>query len=349
MAQAGFTKLSVQGYRRLADVTVDFTGRPLAVLVGANGSGKTSFLKVFDMLKALSTGKIREFLSNEGGIADILTRDGRSELRIAIGEPVYTFGISLEGGSSYRFHYAEGDVPLSNISHMENGYSEILFDFSHDKWLAKLAKTIFYRDLDISKRSPIRSPQALSPGLLPFPDGDETISALYNMRESDANRFEVVEDTLKVVFPDFERLTFPAVAAGRVILAWKDRNYDKPFYINELSEGTVRFLWLCAILYSPELPEVVLIDEPEVSMHPSMLRMLVSMLREASLRSQIIVATHSEKLVSFLKPEELLVCDQKENGTAEFAWADSKTNLASWLEDYTLGQIWSMNIFGGRP
>jgi predicted ATPase len=168
------------------------------------------------------------------------------------------------------------------------------------------------------------------------------------LRETARYRFVVVEDALRAAFPSFERLEFPAVAAGRVIVAWRESGLARSIYANELSEGTLRFLWLAALLQSPALPKVTLIDEPEVSLHPEMLRVLTELMRDASSRSQLIVATHSDRLVRFLEPSELVVCDFDEDWGMTTQWADG-LDLKRWLKDYTLDELWSKGVIGGRP
>jgi predicted ATPase len=187
----------------------------------------------------------------------------------------------------------------------------------------------------------------MQPATLPGSKGEDLVSCLYYRRETDRNRFEIIEDTLAAAFPDFERLSFPPVAAGTLAMTWKDRNFYYPFYMHQLSEGTLRFLWLITLLQSRDLTAITLIDEPEVSLHPELLQLLAHAMREASQRTQLIVATHSDRLIRFLQPHEVLVCDS-EDGLATLTWADS-IDLEHWLEDYSLDQLWAMNIIGGRP
>lgn len=137
------------------------------------------------------------------------------------------------------------------------------------------------------------------------------------------------------------------MAAGTLAMTWKERNFSHPFYMHQLSEGTLRFLWLITLLQSRDLTAVTLIDEPEVSLHPELLQMLADAMREASQRTQLIVATHSDRLIRFLEPKEVLVCDA-EDGLTTLTWADT-IDLEHWLADYTLDQLWAMNIIGGRP
>ncbi|MDR3088675.1 MAG: AAA family ATPase [Desulfobulbaceae bacterium] len=216
-----------------------------------------------------------------------------------------------------------------------------------EKFRALLSGSALYHTLDVSPRAPVRLPQMMQPAHMPGENGEDLVSYLFYARETDADRFREIENTLRVAFPNFERLEFHPVAAGSLALTWKETSYNKSFYTHQLSEGTLRFLWLVALLHSPELPTVTLIDEPEVSLHPEMLRLLVELFREASSRTQLIVATHSDRLVGFLAPSELVVCDFDEEGGMKTARADT-LELERWLRDYSLDQLWEMGRLGGR-
>ncbi len=170
------------------------------------------------------------------------------------------------------------------------------------------------------------------------------MTCLYSLRENDPDRFDVLEDTLASAFPDFERLAFPPASAGMLAMTWKDKNYSRPMYMHQLSEGTLRFLWLATLLGSRDLPPIILLDEPEVSLHPKLQSLLVQLMREASARSQIVVATHSDRLVRFLKPEELLVAET-EDGAAKLTWADTM-QIDDWLADYSLDELWRTKHLG---
>jgi predicted ATPase len=173
------------------------------------------------------------------------------------------------------------------------------------------------------------------------------VSCLFTIRETARDRYEAIEDALRGAFPTFERLEFPPVAAGLLSLAWRDSNFTRAFYPSELSEGTLRFLWLATLLQSPGLPRITLIDEPEVSLHPEMLRLLTDLMREASERTLLILATHSDRFVRFLDPSELVVCDRNETGGMTVKRADD-LDLKAWMQDYALDQLWSKGILGGR-
>lgn len=210
-----------------------------------------------------------------------------------------------------------------------------------------LASSTLYHALDVSPRAPVRLPQSMRPARLPGKDGEDLVSCLYFLRETARDRYEAIEDALHAAFPNFERMDFPPVAAGSLTMAWKERQYTQPLYAHQLSEGTLRFIWLVTLLQSPDLPTVTLIDEPEVSLHPEMLRLLSGLFREASSRTQLLVATHSERLVSYLEPSELLACDLDEQGGTLVTRA-SDLDLDAWLGEYSLGQLWGLGRLGGK-
>lgn len=202
----------------------------------------------------------------------------------------------------------------------------------------------YYGSLDVSRRSPVRMPQELSPQEFPGPNGEHLIAALYNMRTNHADNYERLLDTMRVAFPGFRKLEFPLVGSGQAAIAWYEESFDKPLYAHQLSEGMLRFLWLSTILLSPNppFPSVTLIDEPEVSLHPDSLKVLAELLQEASLETQLIVATHSNVLVGFLKPEHVVAVRRDHtNGSSSFHWGDT-FDLDRWLEKYTLGELMLM-------
>ncbi|MFM7384361.1 MAG: translation initiation factor IF-2 N-terminal domain-containing protein [Microcystaceae cyanobacterium] len=378
------TNISINGFRRLRKI--DLPMKNLTVLIGANGSGKTSFLDVFSILSASARGDLQNTLQLKGGLNHILTRGMAKELKISVAMDIspqsplyYDLTLSPQGFSyiikeefltqqrkkhrgqpffliksqnlDIRYFSQEENKLLrpnweQNI--LETSLSQVPKMYREPENLRKsLAACTYYAALDISETSPVRLPQPMRPASLPGKNGESLISCLYNLRETDRDRFEWLEDILSAAFPDFERLNFPPVAAGTLSMTWSDRHFSEPIYIHELSEGTLRFLWLATLLQSQNLTTITLIDEPEISLHPELLKHLVDLMREASKRTQLIVATHSERLIRFLEPEEILICDLEE-GEAKMTWGDT-LNLEKWLEDYSLDQLWAMNILGGRP
>ncbi|MBI4384983.1 MAG: AAA family ATPase [Nitrospinae bacterium] len=376
-------KIKIEGFRRLHDIEIEM--RPLMVMIGANGVGKTSFLDAMSLLSASAEGTMNRKLNDMGGIAEVLTRGRAGNLALeteimekSSKQPLkyslhiepkgVTYNISPEVLSQERgrqrpFKYIESNSdnifyfspeknklvrPTWEHNPFESTLSQVSNMFPEAEELRRVLSSVTqYHVLDVSQRAPVKLPQQMKPADLPGENGEDMVPFLYSLREKDPDRYEAIEDTLKSAFPGFESLNFPPVAAGMLSMTWKEKNFKNPIYINQLSEGTLRFLWLISLLQSPALSPVTMIDEPEVSLHPEMLSFLADLMRETSERTQIIVATHSDRLVRFLDPKEVVVMDIGDDGFASAKWADS-LDLEQWFKEYTLDEAWRMGRMGGR-
>ena len=378
-----FHELSIQGFRRLDDVQLPL--RDLSVMIGANGTGKTSILDVLSLLAKSAQGKLSESISDLAGLSSVLTYDRAEELHLAISmtvsgyEPLkyslklkpqaVAYVINEERLSQQRhghqspflhidshgpdIKYYELDQknllrPNWEQKPFETSLSQVPKMFQQpEDFRNRLSSSTFYHVLNVDPRSPVRLPQPLQPATLPGRNGEELVSCLFYLRETKRDRFDAIEDTLRAAFPRFDRLEFPPVAAGTLALAWRETGFSKPLYMHQLSEGTLRFLWLATLLQSPGLTALTLLDEPEVSLHPELLSILADMLREASNRTQIVVATHSDRLIRFLQPKEIVIMDADESGMSTLKWAD-ELDLEAWLKDYSLDELWSNGRLGAR-
>jgi predicted ATPase len=386
-----FDSIQVQGFRRLRDFHLRL--EPLNVMIGANGSGKTSLLEVFSLLAASASGGLKETIHNLGGVNLNLTASEYSdtsaaeEMRFGLeksvpGNAPLKYSVSLrQAGANYQipnesFTQHQDVTKPGPHKHFDAGYGDVRYydpaarklvipAWEHDPqesalsqvpkmyqapedFRKTLASSTHYHGLDVGSRAPVRLPQPMREAKLPGRDGEDLVSCLYWMREAGPDRFETIQDTIRAAFPGFERLNFPPVAAGTLALTWKEKGMKHPFFMHQLSEGTLRFLWLVTLLYSPGLTGVTMIDEPEVSLHPELLSILADCLREASQRTQLIIATHADRLVRFLSPGDVVVMDVQEDGTTRATRAID-LNLDAWLDDYTLDQVWQHGTLGGRP
>jgi predicted ATPase len=375
-------RMKISGFRRLEDF--DLKVRPFMVLVGANGVGKSSLLNAFSLLSASASGKLNESLSQFGGISSLLTRDRSKELSLLVDMEVpghkpleYELLVGTKGtgyaiskeilsqdrGQPQPFKHIDSsadDIRYYEIKQnllvrpewehnpLETSLSQVPKMFREPEEMRRiLSNATEYHALDVSPRSAVKLPQQMKPATAPGASGEDLVSYLYYLKEVDPDRFAAVEDSIHAAFADFEHLKFPPVAAGMLAMTWKDKKFTKPLYMHELSEGTLRFLWLVSLLQSPALPTITMIDEPEVSLHPEMLSLLAELMREAAKRTQLIVATHSDRFIRFLRTEEVVVMDVNTDGSAKATWADS-LDLDSWLADYSLDEVWRMGRMGGR-
>jgi predicted ATPase len=376
-------RIGIQGFRRLNDIDIEM--RPMMALIGANGVGKTSFMDALALLAASARSSLNQHLNDLGGVAAVITRDRvgdialSAEMDVPNYEPLQyniqvaprgqNYSIAEEALTQARAGYF---VPFKHVESQhgvvryydpagsrlvqpdwvydsqESALSQVPRMFPEPENLRRILSSVTqYHVLDVGRRAPVKLPQQLRPAALPGENGDDLAPFLYNLRETNHGKYEAVEDSLRAAFPGFESLSFPIVATGMISMTWKEKTFRNPFYTHELSEGTLRFLWLVSLLQSPSLSTITMIDEPEVSLHPELLALLADLMREASNRTQIIVATHSDRLVRFLEPKEIMVMDIEEDGASSMSWADS-LDIEAWLAEYSLDEAWQMGVIGGR-
>ena len=376
------TRLKIENFRRLK--SLDLEMRPLGVMVGANGCGKTSIFDALSLLKAAVEGKLSERMSELGGFTSNLTLDGSETMTFGIEVTLDLNDTNDETEDLYKHYYElkfkqegldfirvneffqqtyQGKTEEKNIPFPKEKTSQRralirlpqeaddrrFSSTSVEPFRMVLRNSMCFQMLQTDKKSPVRLPQQIAPEFLPKQGGENLLSVLYNLREQQPEAYDEIIDTLKIAFPGFESLALPNVAAGMMSLAWNDRNFRNALYQHQMSEGMLRMLWLTTILLNPHLTPLTMIDEPEVSLHPELLAILTGCFRKATAYTQLLAATHSTDLIRNLHPSEVLVMDMDENGMTSARWGDDpELNLDDWLKDYTLGDVWQMGLLGGR-
>jgi len=161
--------------------------------------------------------------------------------------------------------------------------------------------------------------------------------------------FRSIEDAIRMVAPFFGRFNLHSdrLNPTKIRLEWQEKGSDTYFDAHAFSDGTLRVISLATLLLQPELPTIVLIDEPELGLHPYAITVLAGLLRAASTRTQLLVSTQSVTLVNQLSPEEIVVVDRKD-GESTFRRLREE-EIAGWIDDYSLGELWEKNVLGGRP
>ena len=172
-------------------------------------------------------------------------------------------------------------------------------------------------------------------------------SFLMKMSQTHHEHYARIEETIRQVAPFFGVFVLKEVAPGETQLLWKDRYSDLLYYPHQLSDGTLRYICLATLLLQPTPASTLIIDEPELGLHPYAIKLLASLLYDAAQRAQLIVSTQSSLLLDELSPEQIIVANHR-NGETVLEHLDAK-RLDTWLQDYTLGQLWEKNELGGQP
>jgi len=212
----------------------------------------------------------------------------------------------------------------------------------------QFSKIRLYREWNLGRYTPPRLPQKPDLPQDFLSENANNLALVLNALEHKSGTKRVLLNRLKSFHHGIEDFT-TKIEGGTVQLFLHEKGLREPVPATRLSDGTLRYLCLLAILCHPTPPPLVCIEEPELSLHPDALKSIVEMLVEASQRTQLVVTTHSDTLVSDLSnyPESILVCDREETGTRLHRL--DKSHLQAWLEKYTLGELWRMGEIGGNP
>jgi len=172
---------------------------------------------------------------------------------------------------------------------------------------------------------------------------------LYLLQETQPDYYRQIVETVRLVAPFFNDFVLRPnpFNEDKIQLEWQEKGSDGPFSANYLSDGTLRFICLATLLQQPNLPTTILIDEPELGLHPYAIVVLANMLRSAATQTQVIISTQSVPLVNQFTPEDIIVVD-RQDGQSTFE-RRSTANLEAWLDDYGVGDLWEKNLLGGRP
>jgi predicted ATPase len=358
---AQLTSLTVRGYKSIRALE-DFELRSLNVLIGANGAGKSNFISLFRMLAELTERRLQLFVREQDG-PDALLHGTRKRTKQIDAEFYFArngYRISLQpAGERLVFAREEtwfsGDMvdkphPLGS-GHDEAKMPGVQGDSFAPYVRLAIASWRVYHFHDTSLSAAVRQAQAVRDNLALKHDAGNLAAFLRMLREQHPEHYQRILDTVRMVAPFFGEFVYRKDPGERIELEWFEASDpDTVRGPRQLSDGTLRFICLATLLLQPThlQPDTILIDEPELGLHPYALSVLGALLRQASANRQLIISTQSVELVNELAPEDVVVVNRKE-GASSFERLEPE-QLAEWLrDDYALGELWKMNVLGGRP
>ena len=370
-------RIRIQNFKSIRD-SGEVHIRPINVLIGSNGVGKSNFVDFFKLLNRIDEGKLQKYIGQSGDAGRLL-HFGRKRSRFLQGEVVFK---DEEGrvNSRYDFRLVPDRRGMLVFDKEFCGYNEnTLNDWSSkESWdfldmendggrESELSYIVgsrptrfgfikdYFQELkvfhfhDISNESSLKVVARLYDNGFLREDGSNLPAFLYMIQERFPLSFRMIEYTIRSIAPFFERFDLkPNVLNEKTIsLRWIEKDYEGYFDAHDLSDGTLRFIALTTLLLQPYPPKTIILDEPELGLHPFAIHKLAAIIQKASAKSQIIISTQSVNLLDMFEPEDVLVVNRKE-GASTFERQDSK-RLTNWLKKYSLGELWEKNVFGGRP
>ncbi|MBN2212118.1 MAG: AAA family ATPase [Sedimentisphaerales bacterium] len=365
--KAALNKISIQGFKSIRSL-MDFPLGKLNVIVGGNGAGKSNFVDFFRMLRAMSEEGLTAFVTQKGG-ADGFFFGGPRETKeincyLVFGQNQYHFsleptvdglmvkkeGVYWEGNKEW--HYMGGGRLESGLNKWKDKPS------SWGKWPSieahvseAVSSWTVYHFHDTSMTSLMRREHSIRDYRSFLRPSAENIAAyLFHIRNRHVQRYERIVSVIQLVAPFFDDFLLEPEKKGEnevIKLEWRQKGSSFPFQPSQFSDGTIRFICLATALLQPNLPSTIIVDEPELGLHPFALDVLAGLMKEASEQTQLIVATQSVTLLNHFEPQDVIVVD-RETGASVFKRLDVES-LGSWLEEYSMGELWQKNIIDGGP
>lgn len=373
--QGRVTRVSIEGFRNLAKIE-NLELPQMALLIGANGAGKSNFIRFFEMLGWMLKGQnFQEFVQRQGGADNLLfmgakeTRHIRAAIRLETlkGWNDYRFALShlpaddslifVEEAYRYSDKSRHGEAPwIALPSGTREGQLPSAIKEATTSKASTTARTVThllrqcvtYQFHDTSPTANIKKAWDITDNARLRSDGANLAPVLLNLFDNDARAYRRIVQRIQRVLPGFLDFVLEP-SFGKVLLRWRSRDGEKTFGPDSTSDGSLRLFCLVTLLSLPDemLPDVLFLDEPELGLHPFAIQLVAALMRSLSATRQIIASTQSVTLVNEFSWENLIVADQAD-GTAHFRRLDEQ-GVAAWLELYQIGEMWEKNILGGTP
>ena len=351
-------KVKIEGFKSIANAELKLGD--LNVVIGANGSGKSNLIGAFRLLDRVLTHNLQLYIASE---PDRFLHHGRKTtpaLALDFAFDQNSFGFKLKAAQDtlifeyerveYSGYWSYGE-PIA-VGHKESKLEEAAKSY-HNKIpqyvFPKVRNLVVYHFHDTSDTSPAKQTGDVDDNRFFRPDAANLPAYLYWLQEKHPVQFRHIEEHIRLVAPFFEKFVLAPSKLNekKIKLEWRQKGSEAYFDAYSLSDGTLRFICLATLLLQPNPPALILLDEPELGLHPFAIRILAEMLEAASKRVQVVLATQSVTLLNHFAPQDVIVAENDGQKTS-FSRLD-EDKLKGWLDEFSLGELWEKNVLGGRP
>jgi len=360
---AALERIRVSGYKSIHDMDLELDA--LNVLIGANGAGKSNLISLFVLVRQMIEGRLQLYVGQAGGAGPLLHMGHGETTSVDIGLDMagasYECRLvpSVDDALVYAYEvcrdHADG---VKRVLHMGDGHRESqLFESISTSLSGDLASYVWqsirswriYHLHDTSPSAKVRAFGELHDNSVLRPDASNLAAYLYMLRETQPESYERILGIVRMAAPFFDAFILQPSRLNpeRIRLEWRQSGSDAYLGPHALSDGTLRFICLVTLLETAAVDDLILIDEPELGLHPYAITLLADMLRRAAEKGQLIVSTQSVTLVNQLDLGDIIVVDRVE-GASVFSRPNEQA-LRVWLDEYGVGDIWEKNLLAGRP
>ena len=359
--------IRIKGFRSIREMTLELS--PLNILIGANGAGKSDLIAFFRLVNEMMGGRLQQHIGATGRATGNLyfgprvTPQLEAEMvfQVPKGTNTYQMRLYCAAGDSLMFadetlSFHRTDHPHPQVVPLGAGHQETRIGDKAGEgdpeakvpWLL-LDDCRVHHFHDTSPTSRVRQSCCIGDDRRLMADAANLAAVLYRLKSRKEPAYRRIVETIRQVAPFFEDFELEPTESREIILNWRHRASGLLFGPHQLSDGTLRAICLISLLMQPreDLPLLVVVDEPELGLHPYALNVIASLFQAASHHTQVLVSTQSSAFLDRFEPEDIVVVERSDQATG-FSRPDPE-ELAPWLENYSLGEIWEKNIIGGGP
>lgn len=364
MVEQRLNRIEIEGFTSIRSAAVELGA--LNVLVGANGAGKSNFIQVLELLGRIVARELNLYVNSNGGASTLLTAGSATAIRMRLDAEPNSYEALLVTAANDELIFDSEALHFHGHEH-ERPYNEVLGRGQRETRLLekgtgprlRIASQVVkllqgcrvYHFHDTSADAPMKQRTSTADNLTLRKDAANLAAVLSQLRDSgreqDSSAYRRIVGAVRQVAPFFRDFVLEPEAKDSIRLRWRQQDSDAVLSANQMSDGTLRFLCLATLLLQPDLPALVVLDEPELGLHPYAIVQLADLLRLAATRSQVVIATQSVTLMNQFEIDDLIVVERLD-GSSTFTRPDAEA-LREWLAEYSLGELWEKNLIGGRP
>lgn len=365
-------RLILKGFKSIKETDLEL--HPLNILIGANGAGKSNLISFFKMLNEMMAGRFQQYIGISGRAQSLLHFGPKKNPQI---EAKLEFEVD-NGLDTYhlRLFHAAGDTLIfadETMSFLQTGWTsprtdqlgaghqetKLIEAVEEGKETAKMLRYLLnrcrvYHFHDTSSTASVRQSSYIGNTRWLMPDAGNLAALLLRFRQENITAYKRIVGTIRLIAPFFDDFELDSDASKNVILNWREKGSDQVFGPHQFSDGTLRAICLVTLLLQPEeeLPTLIVVDEPELGLHPYALNVVADLFRRASCYTQILISTQSSSFLDNFEPEDIITVNRA-GRESQFKESQFKrlnaSELEVWLDEYSLGEIWKKNIIGGGP
>lgn len=366
-AELPLRELAIKGLTSIADLTLELPTE-VTLLVGANGAGKSNLVAALELLGRIVDRQLQSYLARQGGFGSLLHRPADQGLtptaiELTVWESwkdnlsngyqaIVSAAAEDEGVVSEHIYFHDRKYPKPYDSFLgtsrESTLRQTVDNGDHRAWYALRVVSgcrVFHFD-DVSADAPVKQTADTADNVSLHPDARNLAPVLLRLREEDSQRYAAIVRSVQSVAPFFSDFALIPERHG-IRLRWSERGVDGVFSADRLSDGTLRFICLATLLLQPQPPHTIVLDEPELGLHPFAIHQLAELMRSAAAGRRLVAATQSVTLLSHFDISEVAVLDRDAAGT--HVTRHDAAAFEQWLGEYSLGEMWEKNLLGGRP